>query len=105
VQILKPDDYLRPEMNATVKFLANDQKVSGQQPTGAFVPTTALRDQDGKKVVFLAFNGKAMMREVHVRNQRSGGVVVDGLVGGESVITSGPQNLKDGQKITIKGQS
>jgi HlyD family secretion protein len=105
VQILKPDEYLRPEMNATVKFLANDQKASGQQPTGAFVPTTALRDVDGKKVVFLAFNGKAMMREVRVRNQRSGGVVVDGLVGGESVITSGPQNLKDGEKITIKGQS
>lgn len=105
VQILKPDEYLRPEMNATVKFLANDQKASGQQPTGAFVPTTALRDVDGKKVVFLAFGGKAMMREVHVRNQRSGGAVVDGLGGGETVITSGPQTLKDGQKITIKGQS
>ena len=105
VQILKPDEYLRPEMNATVKFIANEQKSSGQQPTGAFVPTTALRDVDGKKVVFLALNNRVVMREVRVRNQRSGGVVVDGLVGGESVITSGPQNLKDGQKITIKGQS
>lgn len=105
VQILKPDEYLRPEMNATVKFLATDQKASGPQPAGAFVPTTALREVNGKKVVFLAFDGKVLMREVRVRNQRSGGVVVDGLAGGETVITSGPQNLKDGQKITIKGQS
>ena len=105
VQILKPDDYLRPEMNATVKFLANDQKTTSQQPSGAFVPTTAVRDQDGKKVVFLAFKDKALMREVRIRSQRSGGVVVDGLAGGESVITSPPANLKDGQKITVKGQS
>jgi hypothetical protein len=31
--------------------------------------------------------------------------LVDGLVGGESVITSAPADLKDGQKIRIKGQS
>ena len=26
VQILNPDEYLRPEMNSTVKFLANEEK-------------------------------------------------------------------------------
>jgi hypothetical protein len=30
---------------------------------------------------------------------------VDGLVGGEDVITAGPADLKDGDKIKIKGQS
>jgi hypothetical protein len=30
---------------------------------------------------------------------------VDSLVGGESVITVGPADLQDGQKIRIKGQS
>jgi hypothetical protein len=30
---------------------------------------------------------------------------VDSLVGGESVVTSAPPDLKDGQKIRIKGQS
>ena len=34
-----------------------------------------------------------------------GSHVVDGLVGGESVITTAPQDLKDGDKIKIKGQS
>src|SRR5579872_1970274 len=73
VQVLNPDEYLRPEMNATVKFLAEEPKNTGTQPAGAFVPATALRDHDGKKVVFLAFDGKAHMREVHVLSQRSDG--------------------------------
>ena len=106
VQILNPDDYLRPEMNATVKFLANENnKGSSPQAASAFVPGAAVRDRDGKKVVFVAFNDKAVMRPVNVISQRSGGFVVGGLVGGENVITAGPQDLKDGQKIKIKGQS
>src|SRR5215813_11401947 len=58
VQILNPDEYLRPEMNATVKFQADEGKKAGSQPSGVFVPTTAVRDRDGRKVVFIAFNGK-----------------------------------------------
>lgn len=106
VKILNPDSYLRPDMNATVKFLAEDKKQSGNsQSAGVFVPTTAVRDHDGRKVVFLAYNGKALMREVKVLAQRSGGLLVSGLNGGEDVITSGPPNLKDGEKIKVKGQS
>jgi HlyD family secretion protein len=104
VQVLNPDEYLRPEMNATVKFLADEQKKTSTQPSGAFVPASALRDHDGKKVVFLAFNGKARMREVHVLSERTDGFMVDGLVGGETVISKGPQDLKDGDTIKIKGQ-
>jgi hypothetical protein len=69
------------------------------------VPTPAVRDRNGKKVVFIAFNGKALMREVQVVSQRSGGLLVQGLVGGENVITAGPPKLQDGDKIKIKGQS
>jgi hypothetical protein len=51
----------------------------------------------------LSFDGKAHMREVHVLSQRSDGFLVDGLVGGESVITKTPQDLKDGDTIKVKG--
>jgi HlyD family secretion protein len=106
VQILNPDEYLRPEMNSTVKFLANDTASShNAAPAGVFVPAGAVRDQDGKKILFVAFDGKAVVRPVQVTAQRSGGVLVTGLVGGESVITAPPQNLKNGDKIRIKGQS
>ncbi|HSY64116.1 MAG TPA: efflux RND transporter periplasmic adaptor subunit, partial [Terriglobales bacterium] len=105
VQILNPDAHLRPDMNATVKFLADENKHTSTQPQGVFVPTPAIRDRDGKKFVFLAFDGKALSREVKIQAQRSGGVMVLGLNGGEDVITSTPQELKDGEKIKIKGQS
>jgi HlyD family secretion protein len=107
VQVLNPakypDVFLRPEMNATVKFLADAPKAASAKPAGAFVPAGAVRDHDGKKVVFLAFDGKAHMREVHLLSQRTDGFLVDGLVGGESVITKGPQDLKDGDTIKVKG--
>jgi HlyD family secretion protein len=105
VQILNPDAHLRPDMNATVKFLADENKQTSTQPQGVFVPTAAIHDRDGKKFVFLAFDGKAVSREVKIQAQRSGGVLVQGLNGGEDVITSAPQELKDGEKIKIKGQS
>jgi len=107
VQILQPDSYLRPEMNATVQFKASakkDDKNAAKQ-SFVFVPTAALRDKDGTKFVFLEFKGKALRRNVHVQGQRSGGYLVDSLVGGENVITTAPSNLEDGQKIRIKGQS
>lgn len=106
VQILNPDAYLRPEMNATVKFLANDaQKNENPQSTGVFLPTAAVRDSDGRKIVLLAFNGRAIQREVQILSQRSDGFVVKGLIGGETVITTAPSSLKNGDKIRIKGQS
>src|SRR5258708_31964713 len=105
VQILNPDEYLRPEMNATVQFLANDNKAAARKQVGAFVPTQALRDKDGTKFVFIVFNGRTLRRDVHVLGPRSGGYLVDALVGGESVVTNAPPDLKDGEQIRIKGQS
>ena len=105
VQILNPDSHLRPEMNTTVHFIADENKSANAQAAGAYVPAAALRDADGKKYVFIAFNDKAMKRDVKILAQRSGGALVSGLNGGETVITAAPESLKDGDKIKIKGQS
>jgi len=109
VQVLHPDRYpgieLRPEENATVKFLANETPKTTNGPAGVFVPSAAIRDKDGKKIVLIAFNGRAVQREIHIVSERSDGALVDGLVGGEDVITTAPSTLKDGDKIKIKGQA
>ena len=109
VQVLNPEKYpdiqLRPEMNATVRFLANETPKSAKEPAGVFVPSNALRDRDGKKIVLIAYDGKAVAREVQITSQRADGALVDGLVGGESVITTAPATLKNGDKIKVKGQS
>ena len=46
-----------------------------------------------------------MKRDVKILSQRNAGALVSGLNGGESVITTAPEGLKDGDKIKIKGQS
>ncbi len=69
------------------------------------VPTSAVRDHDGKKVVFIVSGDKALMKTVRIVQQRSNGYLVDGPINGENVITNGPENLKDGQSVKIKGQS
>src|SRR6202158_3021488 len=48
VQVLNPDEYLRPEMNATVRFIADQPKAqtASSGPAGVFVPSTAIRDHD-----------------------------------------------------------
>ena len=71
-----------------------------------WLAAAAVRDRDGKKVVFLASrDNKAVMKPVHILEQRANGYLVDGPINGENVITSAPENLKDGQSIKIKGQS
>ena len=55
--------------------------------------------------MLVAYKGKVVARDIHVSSQRADGALVDGLVGGENVITAGPTTLKDGDKIKIKGQS
>jgi HlyD family secretion protein len=103
VKILSPDDYLRPEENANVRFIA-DQKSAPTQTisAGAIVPTAAVHDNGGKRIVMVAFNGRAVTREVKVLSQRSEGYVVEGLSGGEDVIVNVPADLKDGDRIKVK---
>src|SRR5256885_16185751 len=100
------DVYLRPEMYTYFRFLA-DQPTQGacSQRQGVFVPSTAIRDREGKKIVFIAFKGKALAREVRVVAPRSGGQLVEGLNGGEDVITSTAHGLTDGDQLKVKGQS
>lgn len=109
VQVLNPGKYpevqLRPEMNATVRFLANESTKNSKDPAGVFVPATAIRDRDGRKIVLIAYDGRVVAREIRVTSPRADGALVDGLVGGENVITAAPATLKDGDKIKIKGQS
>ncbi|MGB7623040.1 MAG: efflux RND transporter periplasmic adaptor subunit [Terriglobia bacterium] len=103
VKILSPDDYLRPEMNAKVAFLppsGDGKTVRGS--SAVLVPLTAVHDRDGKKIVLIAFEGKALAREIKMAGQRSSGVMVAGLTGGENVIVNAPAGLKEGDRIRLK---
>ncbi len=102
VKVSQPDNYLRPEMNASVAF-ASDAK--SDAPGGApakpvvMVPSTALRDG----AVFVFLDGKAVRRSVKTGATSPQGVrVEEGLVGGEDLILNPPTALKNGDKVRQK---
>ncbi len=99
VQIQNPDSYLRPEMNSTVRFLADD---AGKVSDGVFVPSTAVRTSGSSKVVYVFDSGKAHAVNVTIASTRAGGYLVTGVTDGTQVITSAPPSLKDGDAVKLK---
>jgi HlyD family secretion protein len=97
VRVLKPDDYLKPEMNARVAFLASERKPGAAAARPVIViPASAVRD--GK--VFVASGGKAVERAIKARSTGPRGVeVADGLSAGEELIVNPPAGLKAGDRV------
>jgi HlyD family secretion protein len=102
VKVLNPDEYLRPEMNASVAFLAKEQprtENAGVQKPVIVVPASAIRDNS----VFIVADGRAVRRTVKTGGTGEDGVRIEqGLNGGEDVIVNPPAELKDGSKVKTK---
>jgi HlyD family secretion protein len=100
VKVLNPDEYLRPDMNATVSFY-NDVKAAPASETKRVVVIPQGAIQNGS--VFVVVNGHARKRQVTTGGASEKGVLVaSGLIGGEDLIVSPPAGLKDGQKVEVK---
>jgi len=104
VRVLQPDDFLRPDMNASVAFYEEAKAVSGASPVAAkpvvYVPTAAVRND----AVFIVLGGKVIRRAVRVTGNTSEGMrVEEGLIGGEDLVLNPPADLKDGAKVKAKG--
>jgi HlyD family secretion protein len=101
VRIVEPDDYLRPEMNASVAFISEAKPASSSAPVkpSIVVPASAIRDG----AVFLAMDGRAVRKTVKTGAAGPAGVrIEEGLIGGEDLIVSPPPGLKDGDRIKEK---
>jgi HlyD family secretion protein len=102
VQVLKPDEYLRPEMNANVAFVSEKTSEGSAQAAAPTItiPAAALRDGN---TVFVFLDNRAVKRAVKVRHSSSRGVEIsEGLIGGEELILSPPPDLQDGAKVRLK---
>jgi HlyD family secretion protein len=107
VRIVNPDEYLRPDMNASVAFLNPGAPAGGAQgqPAGAgaggtvAVPASAIRDG----AVFVVVAGRAQRLAVEAGAQtRAGTEIRRGLSGGESLIVNPPADLQDGQAVRVQ---
>jgi HlyD family secretion protein len=100
VQVAHPDDYLRPDMNATVAFY-NDAPATPTENRKQVVIIPAAAVHNGS--VFVVFQDHARKRAVSTGGTTAKGVMVEsGLIGGEELIVSAEGELKDGQKVVIK---
>jgi HlyD family secretion protein len=101
VQILHPDSYLRPEMNASVAFVADTPSNAGAQALRPMIRVPASAVQNG--AVFVVLDGRAIRRPVKVGPSSGQNVRIEsGLIGGEDLVVNPPAGLKDGQHVQIK---
>lgn len=103
VKILNPDEFLRPEMNATVQFQDEQKKesVSASADTGlpvVVIPKAAVRDG----MVWVVQAGVAQKRLVRSKGENAAGLRVEGLSGGETLILEPPAGLKAGAPVRSK---
>jgi HlyD family secretion protein len=104
VKVENPDEQLRPEMNARVNFLADAKP--NDTPTAinrVLVPKAAVVNKDGADFVFVVKGNKVEQRVIR-RGDETGDsyYVLEGLSGGETVVTDGADQLRDGNRIKEK---
>ena len=90
-----------PEMGVKVAF----REIGGGATTSraVVVPKGAVRNQDGRDVVFVVQNGKAERRAVSISSTRDDDVTLSaGVSAGEQVIVDSPAGLADGAAIKEK---
>jgi len=97
VVIENPAKALKPGMFAEIQLEAVKREGALAVPSGAVV------DRMGQKVVYLAQGGKSVERKVKTGVSAGGKTEIsEGLSGGESVITSGLTSMKDGLAIRVQ---
>jgi HlyD family secretion protein len=99
VKIAHPDDFLRPEMNASVAFLSDEKNAATPAQPIVVAPASAIRDNK----VFVVLDGRAVIRPIKPGPANSQGVRIEqGLIGGEDLIVNPPATLKDGDRVRQK---
>jgi HlyD family secretion protein len=108
VKVLDPDGLLKPDMNATVSFLAPHRAATmpgeaAERPP-IHIPASAVRNG----VVFVVEEGHAVKRAVTVNKSSVGSdtELTGGLIGGEDLIVNPPETLQNGDRVkTANGKT
>ena len=105
VSFLKLDPRILPDMSIKVTFLGAepDKKSSAAAAAAIVIPLSAVRDDNGRKIVFLVKDDKTERRAVTLGGSRGSDTeVIAGVSVGDTVVVKGPENLRDGQSVAIR---
>ena len=104
ISFMKLDPRILPDMGIKVSFLGAEQKKQpGSDASAILIPQSAVRDDNGKKIVFLVKDEKTERRAVTLGGNRGSDTeVIAGVTAGDTLVVKGPGNLRDGQSVEIK---
>jgi RND family efflux transporter MFP subunit len=98
------DPRILPDMGVKVAF-QESSRATGEALPRVAVPEQALRQADGRDVVFVMDGERVERRAVAVAERREGRVFIEsGLNPGERVVTAGPADLADGATVKERQQ-
>jgi membrane fusion protein (multidrug efflux system) len=94
-----PDHALRSGMSGTVKVLTANQK-------SVVIPYRAVTEFLGEFFVYVVDSAKVTQRKVALGHQIGRSIIIkDGLKEGETIVTEGVQNLREGAAISVTPSS
>lgn len=98
------DPKILPDMGVKVAFMTKDEASSAASQTVLIVPKAAIRELEGKAVVFV-YSGDIVERRTVKKGKVFGenAEILAGLAEGQKVVVNGSDNLKDGQKVIVRG--
>src|ERR1700734_3294746 len=104
ISFLKLDPRILPDMGVKVTFLGEAPvEKKGEAAPAALISPDAVRDDSGKKIVFLVKDDRLERRAVTLGGTRgSDAAVLAGINAGDTVVVKGPATLRDGQAVEIK---
>jgi membrane fusion protein (multidrug efflux system) len=91
-----PDHLLRSGMSGTLRVLSASKEKS------VVIPYKAVNEQLGEFFVYVVDSAKVSQRKVVLGKQLGKEIIIrDGLREGETIVTEGVQNLREGSAITV----
>jgi RND family efflux transporter MFP subunit len=103
----KLDPRILPDMGVKVAFLGDEPPAVSAGREGAvpkaLIPSSAVRQENGKPIVFLVRDGKLERRAVTLGSPLGDDVqVLAGMNDGDPLVIKGPADLHDGQAVEVK---
>lgn len=96
------DNRVLPEMSAKVSFLAEKSKEEQEQVPVLTAPLSAVEDLEGKKIVYIVVDDKAVQKEISTGRLFGNYVeIISGLEEGEKIIDNLNEKVKDGIQVKV----
>lgn len=105
VAILNPDERLFPELSATVHFLPDQKEGEAElaERKAVFAPVAAIQEEGDEKFAWVVEGDRVRKTAVTTKGEPQDSLIeiASPFTGGESLVTSPPPGLKEGEQVKL----